>query len=114
MSEKVSIMSEDCQDEEHNRSVLSETSVLPVGRIHQRVDLKLAGIKKNRALLCWRRFRAVGRTEAKEKVKKVPRACYLFNNQKRQVRDAPPSCNFSDLSDSRCGINSWCKEWLHF
>lgn len=74
----------------------------PLGGIHhQRVDLKLTGIKSIEPLLCLRRFRRTGGSAGKGKERNRG-ACYLFNNQNRRRHDAPlPPREPSNLPESR-------------
>lgn len=60
------------------RNVLSESLASPVGRTHQRVDLKLSRIMRNRPLLCPGRLRYVGPGGNDGKIKESPRGLLSF------------------------------------
>lgn len=85
---------------------MSKPFVSPLGGIHhQRVDLKLTGIKSIEPLLCLRRFRRTGGSAGKGKERNRG-ACYLFNNQNRRHHDALlPLRKPSNLPESR-DVNS--------
>lgn len=88
------------------RNILSESLASPVGRTHQRVDLKLSGIMRSRPLLCPGRLRCDGPAETTEKLKRARGACYLFNNQNRRARGGGfPSYKLPELSESRRELN---------